>query len=76
MLSKYFFVFENDRQFLQHKFGRNDRMDKSSKVYWYPLSSQTRLDYVRMITRSDVDLSDGFAGLGDFFREHETGFVA
>jgi len=54
---KYLFVLENGRQFVQHKFGPA-RIDESAKHSWYPISSKTRADVVRMIKRNDMALYD------------------
>jgi len=54
---KYFLVLENGRQFVQHKFGE-ERIDESSQLSWYPISTTTRTDVVRMITRNDMQLKD------------------
>ena len=50
---KYLFVLENQRQFVQHKFGE-ERIDESAHVSWYPISTKTRVDVVKMITRTDM----------------------
>ena len=73
---KYFFVLENEKQFVQYKF-EDDRLDRTSKTAWFPISAKNRIDYVRMITRSDMKLNDDwFANIGDVFVEEEIGFVA
>ena len=73
---KYFYVLENEKQFVQYKF-EEERLNQSSKTTWYPISSKTRIDYVRMITRKDMKLNDDwFANIGDVFVEEEIGFLA
>ncbi len=57
---KYIIVRENTKQFVQHKF-EDERIDETSKITWYPISAVNRIDYVRMITRSEMQLNDGIA---------------
>ena len=57
---KYIIVRENSRQFVQHKF-QNERLDDSSRITWYPISAINRIDVVKMITRSEIQLNDGIA---------------
>ena len=73
MQFKYFIVLENGRQFVQYKFGE-ERIDQSAKVSWYPISSRTRVDMVRMITRNDMSLDDDPMNLGGIFVDSTTGY--
>jgi len=59
---KYMLVLENSRQFVQHKFGEM-RIEESSHLKWYPISTKTRTDVVKMITRTDMQLNDSPFGM-------------
>ena len=75
MQFKFILVLENGYEFVQHKF-KEERIDASAAINWYPLSSRTRTDNVKMITRSDMMLNDNFAHVGDLLVENLKGFKA
>jgi len=50
---KYIVILENEKKFVQHKFGK-DRVDAKSTTRYFPMNYNSRLDYVKMIYRSDV----------------------
>ena len=58
---KYFLTFENTKRFIQHKFG-NDRLLSSAESNWYPLNPHSRTEYVKLITRTTLDLHDDYWG--------------
>ena len=66
---KYILIVENGIQFVEHKF-EGERIDANSAITWYPLSPKTRVDIVRMVTRSDMMLNDHVAHIGDIFVEN------
>lgn len=72
---KYFLVRENGKAFVQHKF-EDERIDDASRMIWYPISSLNRLDNVRLITRSDMQLSDNIFNMGDLMNEEKKGYMA
>ena len=43
LLFKYILIIENSIQFVEHKF-EGERIDASSAITWYPLSSKTRVE--------------------------------
>jgi hypothetical protein len=68
-------VRENGRQFVQHKF-EAERIDNTSILTWYPISDKTRVDVVRKITRSDMQLFDDIVNFGEILGESSTGYMA
>ena len=73
MNTRYLVTLENEKRFIEHKFNQ-DRVVASAETKWFPLNSQSRSDYVRLITRTRMDLEDdywGFQSEGDkgFFTE-------
>ena len=64
---------ENEKKFISHKF-ESSRIDEKSTLRWYLASYKSRVDFVKKITRADIDLSDqafNVAGLRD---EDETAY--
>ena len=50
---KYIVMLENEKKFVQHKFGK-ERVDAKSTTRFFPMNYNSRLDYVKMIYRSEV----------------------
>lgn len=73
LIAKYFIVRENNRAFVQHKFGE-ERINDKSQLKWYPISNVSRVDVVRMITRSDMLLNDSIMNIGSLQTEKNFGY--
>ena len=61
MNTRYLVTLENEKRFIEHKFNQ-DRVVASAETKWFPLNSQSRSDYVRLITRTRMDLEDDYWG--------------
>ena len=66
-------MLENEKKFVQHKFGK-DRVDAKSTTRFFPMNYNSRLDYVKMIYRSDVQLSDSIKDFGGLMTEYDTAY--
>ena len=60
---KYLVTVTNEKHFVQHKFGRS-RIIESSDLQWNPIDPNIRSDFVKYITRTELDLKDDYWGLG------------
>ena len=56
---KYILLFQNQRKFIQYKFGEG-RINESSVISWYSVSPNSRIDNVLMISRSSIEMNDHF----------------
>ena len=50
---KYFAGIWNSKKFVQHRFEK-DRIQKSSNIFWLPISAKTRFDYLIKINRNTM----------------------
>ena len=62
---RYLIVLENQKKFIAHKFGE-ERFKASAEVKWYPLNSDSRTEYVRMVTRINTELYDSYFSVANF----------
>ena len=67
MKGKYILTLQNEVKFQSHVFDTKDRLISESSTQWYNLSSVLRLDYVNMVQRSELELSDVVYGIGGLF---------
>ena len=67
---RYIITVENEKHFIEHKFEK-ERIVKSSQSKWYALNNQARSDYVKVITRTAMQLNDDYMG---FSKDEESGF--
>ena len=68
MVYKYIITLTNEAQFIQHKFGK-DRIRRDSDITWYALNYKSRSDFVTMVTRSELVLSDSLYAIGGLMTE-------
>ena len=55
--SKYIVTLTNQRDFISHEF-KEKRIAEQSSIKWFAMSEISRVDQVRMITRSKLKLND------------------
>ena len=67
---RYIVTVENEKHFIEHKFEK-ERIVTSSQSKWYALNNEARSDYVKVITRTAMQLNDDYMG---FRRDEESGF--
>ena len=70
---KYIALIFNEARFIQHKFGQ-DRVERKSSLSWYALSNNSRKQFVKLITRSKLQLGDSVFNLAGFMDENESTF--
>ena len=70
--SRYILAIENQKRFIQHKFG-DERIVASSEVRWYSLNNESRDDNVNLATRGFLELADEYISVGTD-QEEETSF--
>ena len=73
MSFKYIMAVEQNKNFIQHKFGEQ-RFEFSAEAQWYPINPEQKEDYVNRYTRATVELSDNFFSIGNYFIETDEGF--
>ena len=73
MQFKYIVALENEAKFIQHKFG-DQRIQEKSTIRFYPMSYNTRIDFVKKIYRSKVVLSDSILNIGGLMNEVKTAY--
>lgn len=57
MTFKYILTLTNEKKFIQHQFGQQ-RIMAISSTNWHPLSYTSRSEYVKIVTRSKLELND------------------
>ena len=74
MLEKYIIVFTNQKKFISYEFGQKG-IEKSAQLTWYPLNTDSRLDFVTHIYRSSIERRENLLyDLGALTENLETGF--
>ena len=73
MEGKSIVLIHNEARFIQHKFGE-DRVEKKSYFSWYNLDSKNQKDFVRIITRSKLQLGDSVFNLAGLMLESVEAF--
>ena len=71
--SKYILTLTNEKSFISHEFFES-RVASISKLKWFAMNEQTRLDQVRLITRSKLKLNDYQWNIGNMFMDVTDGF--
>ena len=71
---RWFLIMENDKEFSQREFD-HDSVTMASFVYWYKMSPDYNIDYVREVERQKFSLNDSFWNLGSITQStDQTGF--
>ena len=70
---KYIVVLENEKRFITHKFDE-ERIEQSSNLKWFPISQRNRIDYVKTLSRTDMQIDDSALNIGSLKTESDTGF--
>jgi hypothetical protein len=73
MIYKYIITLTNEAKFIQHKFGE-EKIKRESEITWYALNYNSRSDFVKMITRSELVLSDSIYAVGGLMTELQKAF--
>ena len=63
MRFKYIVTYDNDKKFIQDTFNDNT-ITSSAELHWFSLVYESRVDYVRQITRTSINLDDSMMSLG------------
>ena len=71
--NKYILTLTNTKSFIQHEFN-DKRIAKRASLKWWALSEKQRIDQVRMISRTKINLNDYQWDIGNFLQENEEGF--
>ena len=66
-------MLENEAKFIQHKFGE-DRVEEKSTTRFFPLNYDSRVDFVRIIFRSEVQVIDSIHDFGGITKEFESAY--
>ena len=61
---RYIITIENENKFISHRFDE-DRFMKRAEMKWYPLTTDTRKEYVNMVIRSTTELNDNYLSFGN-----------
>ena len=73
MRGKYILTVVNEKKFINHEFGE-DSIDRHSYSKWYSMTYTSRLDYVNVVQRKEMEIDDSFFNLGDILTDGDAGF--
>jgi hypothetical protein len=63
MESKYIVILQNQAKFIQHRF-TSSKIEREASLKVYPLSPEQRTDFVNVISRTELNLSDSIWNIG------------
>ena len=73
MRFKYIILGFNNRRFIKDGFN-DDRIQESMRAQWYPMSDESRVDYVTKVTRTTIRLNDNQYSYAGLAIEQKDGF--
>ena len=71
---RYIIMLENENEFISHRFD-DERFKKRAELSWFALNTDSRMEYVKMVTRIRTELNDEYLSFADSSEEIAVAFT-